>query len=980
MNPPTGTITFLFTDIEGSTPLWAQHPDAMQSALARHDAILRQAIESHHGTLVKTTGDGVHAAFAVASDALAACLTAQRTLHVGGNLCVAPAGEHPTGEHTGSPLHIRVRTGLHTGSAELRDGDYYGTAVNQAARIMSVAHGGQIVLSAATMELVRGQLPDGVMLRDLGAHRLKGLLTPEQLWQVVAADLPADFPPLKTLDQRPHNLPVQTTPFIGREREVSAVCQQLHRLDVRLLTLTGPGGTGKTRLGLQVAAELLDSFADGVFFVPLASLNDPSLVAATIAQTLGLREVGGRPLRELLKDYLKSKHLLLLLDNFEHVTDAAPFVAELLAVAPHVKALITSRNVLHLYGEHAHAVPPMTLPDLNHLPSLERMTQYEAVQLFIERAQAAKSDFSVTNENAPAVAEICARLDGLPLAIELAAARARLLSPQAILARLAHRLKLLTGGARDLPVRQQTLRDTIAWSYELLDASERMLFARLAVFAGGCMLVAAEAVCDVKRELPMDMLDGLASLVDKSLLKQHDSGSGGEPRFTMLETIREYALERLTSSDEADAIRRHHADFFLALAQEADPKLTSRERGVWMRRLIVEYDNLRAVFQWSKENKETMVGLQLAGSLNWFWNFNGNFSEGRSWLETTLAQSKMLGPQAEMARAKALSGLGNLTWSQGNYAAGYIALEESMALYQRLGGRGEFAFALLVRGLVEREHGDLATARASMEASLTLYREVGDQWKLALCLVSLGRTELMAGNLVAARPLLEEGRTIFREIGDEWGLAVALNNLGLVALREGNYGQAVKLYQEAIALFQQEGHKLFAIRCLEELAWVICLQGDYAQAMRLCGAAEAQREALGAALSPSACAEHDRHVATARTHLAESAFATAWAEGRAMTMEQAVELALAMSEPPSSPTPSHSRAAKSDLGGLTARELEVAALIGQGLSNREIAEQLTLSERTIEAHISHIFNKLDFTTRVEVRKWAKEKGLGKEEK
>ncbi len=503
---PTGTVTFLFTDIEGSTTRWEHQRAAMQAALARHDDILRAAIEAHEGHVFKTVGDAFYAVFTSAPDALEAALAAQ-----------SPLQAEAWSEDVDT---LRVRMALHTGTVQQRDGDYFGPPLNRVARLLSAGHGGQVLLSHVTRELVRDYLPPGAELRDLGEHRLKDLIRPEHVFQLVAPDLPADFQPLRTLDNRPNNLPLQLTPFIGRERELEVVRERLAQPDMRLLTLSGPGGTGKTRLGLQVAADLLDTFPDGVWFVNLAPISDPALVMPTIAATLGIAEVAGQSLLDTLKWYLRDKQMLLVLDNFEQVLPAAPVVNDLLAAAPGLKVLVTSRALLGIYGEHDVAVPPLALPDLRRLPPLERLSQYEAVRLFIERAQAAKSDFAITGENAPAVAEICVRLDGLPLAIELAAARIRLLPPQALLQRLSSRLKLLTGGRRDLPARHQTLRGAIEWSYSLLDPVEQTLFARLAVFVGGRTLEAVEAVCNADGDLEVDVLDGLASLVDKSLVRQ----------------------------------------------------------------------------------------------------------------------------------------------------------------------------------------------------------------------------------------------------------------------------------------------------------------------------------------------------------------------------------------------------------------------------------------------------------------------------
>ncbi|HEX2280698.1 MAG TPA: adenylate/guanylate cyclase domain-containing protein, partial [Thermomicrobiales bacterium] len=463
---PRGTVTFLFTDIEGSTTLWERDRNAMAAAVARHLTLLDAAIAAHGGVHFKTVGDSVQSAFRTAPQAIAAALDAQRAL---------------LAEDWGAIGELRVRIALHAGEAEPdQRGDYLSAPLNRLSRVLATGHGGQILLTQAVQQLSRGALPAGGELRDLGQHRLRDLLEPEQVFQLAHPDLPADFPALRSLDVRPHNLPLQPTPFLGREREVSDVVARINRPEVRLLTLTGPGGTGKTRLALQAAAELLDDFADGVFFVPLATLSDPALVPSAVASALGVREDRERSLPKQVQETLAPKELLLILDNVEHVIDAAPGIGEMIGAAAGVKVLATSRLPLRLRAEREYPVAPLGLPRRRPPPSLEQLSQYEAVRLFIDRAQAVKPDFAVDNENAPAVAEICHRLDGLPLAIELAAARVRLLPPQAMLTRLEQRLPLLTGGARDAPARQRTLRDTIAWSYDLLEPDEQTLFRRLA--------------------------------------------------------------------------------------------------------------------------------------------------------------------------------------------------------------------------------------------------------------------------------------------------------------------------------------------------------------------------------------------------------------------------------------------------------------------------------------------------------------------
>ena len=529
---PIGTVTFLFTDMEGSTRLLEASPIAYRAALVRHDAILERAIRDHGGTVFERAGDSFAAAFASPNAAVRAALEAQLDLQR---------------ESWGEVGPVAVRMGLATGEVDLQGGQYFGLTVHRCARLMSCAHGGQVVLAAVTAALVRESLPEGVSLVDLGQHRLRDLTQPEHVYQLVGPGLATDFPRLRALTAVVNNLPRQATSFVGREQQRQAVGAILLRSDTRLLTLTGPGGTGKTRLALQVATDALDSFPDGVFFVPLASVTDPELVPSAIAQVLDVRETAGRPLVAGLQEYLEERQLLLVLDNFEQVVDAAPFVADLLAAPAPLKILITSRSVLRLYGEHEYPVPPLALPDRRTSPSAAHLTRFESVSLFVTRARAARPDFGLDDQNAPAVASICHRLDGLPLALELAAARIRALPPRALLDRMERRLPLLTGGARDLPARQRTLRDTIAWSYDLLEPGEQTLFRRLAVFHG-CTLEAIETVCagDPPRPgatsvalppLDIDILDGVASLVEKSLLRQHE-GVAGYPRFTMLETMR----------------------------------------------------------------------------------------------------------------------------------------------------------------------------------------------------------------------------------------------------------------------------------------------------------------------------------------------------------------------------------------------------------------------------------------------------------
>ena len=834
-------------------------------------------------------------------------------------------------------------------------------------------------------------------------------------------------------------LPAPLTPLVGREQEIAAVCALLWRPEVRLVTLTGTGGVGKTRLALGVAAAVNADFADGICLVALAPLIDPGLVLSTIAQALGVQEQGSRPLLEGLQDHLREKQLLLLLDNFEQVVSAAPVVAELLVAAPRLRVLVTSRTSLHLSGEHEFVVPPLALPDLRNLPPPDRLLQYGAIRLFVARAQAAHSAFVMTGENATAIAAICQQVDGLPLAIELAAGRSKLFAPQALLSRLRNRLTLLVGGAQDLPLRQQTLRGTIAWSYDLLGQDEKALFRRLAVFVGGCTLEAAEAVYTAQGDLLIDVLEAVAALVDKSLLRQ-ETQADGQPRLLMLETIREYALERLKASGEAEAVRRQHAIFFLRFSEEAEPKIRGAEHFLWRTRLEVEHDNLRAALRWTLESQEAEMGMQLAFSLVAFWRASNQDREGRNWCEQVLAQP---GTRARTAaRAMALLAAGAMTMYQGDLPQAQLLLEESIAIGREVGRAAKrtlaLALALLAYGALLQGH--LGAARELAEEGVRLFREVGEAWGTALALNHLGRATLELGDPVAARPLLEESAALFRAgnmqrlalplntlgrvalrqgddtgarayceealavaraTGDELFIAEALAELGTVALHVGDSGQATALYQQSLALIWTRGYRERIAEDLAGLAAASSLLGQPERAARLFGAVEALREVSGIRLSPLPRADYDRAVEGIRAHLDEATFAQAWEKGRAMPLEQAIAEALATPDepptgtkfpqvneeetssvvPPGTPLSqspralSPRRALKQHFGGLTSREREVACLVAQGKSNRAIADELVVGVSTVEAHITHIFTKLGFSSRAQIAAWAVDKGL-----
>jgi len=730
--------------------------------------------------------------------------------------------------------------------------------------------------------------------------------------------------------QHRQNLPAQATSLIGREHEVAAVASLLREEDVRLLALTGPGGTGKTRLALAVAAELQHEFADGVWFVELAPIREPEFVAPAIAARLDLRVSDGQPFAAALQAYLRPKQTLLLLDNFEQVIAAAPLLADLLKGAPRLKLLVTSRAVLHLNGEHEYPVFPLALPDLASLPTTEALARNAAVALFVQRAQAIRPDFRLTADNAQAVATICCRLDGLPLALELAAARVKLLPPQVLLARLNQRLRTLTGGPRDLPSRQQSLRTTIAWSWDLLTPAEQMLFRRLAVFAGGWTLEATEAVCNPEGDLAEDVLDVLATLVDKSLVDHHEA-LVGESRFGMLETLREFALECLTASTEENRVRKWHAAYYMTLAEAAEPSLHGREGTVCRRRLAQTLDNLRAALQWSLAGGDPMVGLRLAGALWEFW-LKTDLTEGRAWLERALEASRSQAEGAAAARAKAIGRASDLAWRQGDLVQARTLAAESLALSQHLGDRGGSAFACMVLAHVEELEGNDVQAAVLFAESLALFRAVGDKLFSAWALFNSSEIAQRQGELVRASALAAESLPLFqeadeptgeafvlllqsevaREQGDTAGatalseesvrlsrdranavgVASALLARGDAALAQSEVAKAARLYGESLALFQERGASWGIIMCFEQFARVAGAQGQAARAIRLWGAAEKRRERCGLPSLPTHQAELDRAVASVRAQLDEASFAAAWAEGQAMSLDQAISYAL----------------------------------------------------------------------------------------
>ncbi len=910
---PTGTVTFLFTDIEGSTKLAQEHRDTWEALRERHHAILRSAIEVHNGYVFQIVGDGFCAAFHNGGDAISAAVQSQIDLQA------EDWGETP----------IRVRMGIHTGKADLQDnGQYIGyLALSRVSRLMSAGHAGQVLVSLATQDLVRDELPDGTGLIDLGERRLKDLVRPEHIYQIVAANLPVEFPPLKTLDMYLHNLPVQLTSFIGREKEMAEIKRALH--EHPLVTLTGSGGTGKTRLSLQVAADLLDQFPDGVWLVELASLTDPALVVQGVASIFALKEEGGRSLEAALKDYLREKRLVLILDSCEHLVAAcAQFSDAFLHACPHLKILASSREAMGIAGEAVYRVPSLSFPDPKRLPSFETLSQFEAVRLLIDRALLVQPAFAVTAPNAPAVARVCQRLDGIPLALELAAARVSVLQVEDLETRLDDRFRLLTGGSRTALPHQQTLRATIDWSYDLLSEGERVLLRRLSVFAGGWTLSAVEAICAGDGIESVDIVDLLSKLVGKSLVSADDRAGGF--RYRLLESVRQYGSKKLIEHGERERLRERHLKYFMDWTEEVEPRLRGAEQIVWWDRIEMEHENIRAALEWSLSGGDAEWGLRLASATFWFWEPRGYHTEGRKWLTDTY--NRISGLPLTPARAKALMLAG---WFACNVNAADPLdgwLQKCLEFWRKSGDKWWTAYALVSLGWRFLYQGNASSGRSTFEEAVASARACGDDWILGVSLHGLGAA-IERSDYSAARTVLEESLAIRRKLGAKAELADVLNQLGTVAHGQHDEQQALALYEESLRLLRETGSRDFpmvvfnlgsvlqsqgknerasglfleGITLAREIgddhliAWgLACLggvaggQGESRRAARLLGAAEAWRNSVGEDLSswPYILADYARWDETARAQLGEQAFSAARAEGRTMTLDEAVRYAL----------------------------------------------------------------------------------------
>jgi predicted ATPase/class 3 adenylate cyclase len=896
--PPTGTVSFVFTDIEGSVTLWEQRPEAMKLALARHDAVLREVIGAHSGFIFKTVGDAFCAAFATASDALAAATAAQRAMQA----------------EDWRDTPIKVRMGLHTGAAEERDGDYFGATVNRVARVMSTAYGQQILLSTATAELLRDELPGGLTLRDMSEHRLKGLINPERLWQVVAPGLRRDFPALQSLNAIPNNLPLRSTSFLGRDQDVSQVRDLLETTN--LLTLVGPGGIGKTSLSLQVAASVLDRFKDGVWFVELAPLADAALVPSAVAAALGLREEPAKPLLTTLLDFLHQRQLLIILDNCEHLVEACAHFADLVLRTSHeTRILSSSREPLTIGGELAWRVSPLPTPDPKAPTSILQLTQFAAVRLFVERARFANASFQVTNDNAPSVAQICWRLDGVPLAIELAASRVKAMRVEQLAERLDDRFRLLTGGSRTALPRQQTLRATIDWSHGLLPEVERVLLRRLSVFSGGWTLEAAEAVCAGDGVDSAEALDALTRLVDKSLVILDDLAV--EPRYRMLETIRQYSREKLVDANEVEQIGDRHLTFFARQAEWLEPRLYWRDQFQWYAKTDTDLDNFRAALEHSLSPTRVYDGMRLVNNFHRYWVARSYWREAVGWMKRLLSVSGS--NDRHPLRARTLYAVGHITnffdpaqarsfveegltlarslddkqttsealWVMGRLnhpkldgtAAPYF--EEAIELARAIDFVRSAMHAYYAYGVYKIGVGEYEAAKALLGEGIIQAERMGDDaLLLGQCAGYLGLVAMLQGDFVEAKSQLDKSLALHRSTEYLAGIAESLWLQGRLALRQNDFDPALHHFKESLALYRTYSTSVWITRNLVYIAILHIARDQFSIAARLVGALDPRDKAFGSIHahlgSRDSIAEYQSAVENLRARMPAAAFDAEW--------------------------------------------------------------------------------------------------------
>ncbi len=907
--PTTGVLTFLFTDIEGSTIRWERYPEAMQTAIVHHDNLMYNIVEKHHGMVFKTVGDAFYVVFDSANNAINAAIEAQRLL----SLAVWDEDINP----------IRVRIALHTGEAEHRGADYFGQTLNRVARILSSAHGGQMLLSQVTYRLIKDKTIHDVELLDMGEHRLKDIQSPEQIFQVVAADLPSTFPPLKTLDSHPNNLPTQLTPFVGRQKDLANVSCLLLKEEVRLVSLIGSGGVGKTRLGLQVAADIADQFSNGVYFIDLEMVRDKNNLVDTIVRILGInsRSSGIYDTLSQIKNHIGKNKTLLLLDNCEQVEGVSSIIHEILIFCLNLKILVTSRIKLYLGGEHEYHVLPFEIPDIRLSTGIVEIAQYEAVMLFLQQAKTVKPDFQLTDKNFKAVADICKHIDGLPLAIELAAARVNVLPPQSLVKRIKNQMKLLLSKESNRSIRHQTLHNTIAWSHELLNNHEKELLKRLSVFSGGCSIEAVEIVCCMQDDI--DLFDLLRVLTEKSLLRQQEQ-EDGEPRFIMMSSIRQFNKE-LFSTQECMLYCQKHCEYYVQFLEEIIPDLNDINQKICLSRLNAEHSNILTALEWCEEHHEVLSGLRICGLLWRFWWMCGYVSEGRYWLEKFLAQEKISSVSVAI-KAKALVGVGALSYRQNDFEQAKAIAQEALQLGKHLGDREIESEAYITLGEVAISQSNIEQANQFFEESLKICRILGNKKGIARLLNNLGNVSLLENKHNKAAMLLEESLHIFRSINDEWSMAAVLNNIGEIELRRSNFEQAAIFYKESLSIRRKIGYywgvaaslanlgkatrylgdynkslglykeslSLFVhindhrgiSLCLAEIAEISYLCNNLEQATRLF----AQADLIGSnVINAYDYLPYENSIASLRSSLGVSLFEAIWTTGRASLMEKVID-------------------------------------------------------------------------------------------
>ena len=905
---PTGTVTFLFTDIEGSTRRWEANAEAMKVAVARHEQILNESVARHGGYVFKLMGDAFCVAFQSAADAVSAACDAQRVLST---------------EDFSTVDGLSVRMGVHTGTAEERNADYFGPTVNRVARLMSIGHGGQVLISGATRDSAHQSLPSGATLADLGLRRLKDLTQPEQVWQVALAGLRNEFPPLNSLDARGNNLPMQPTTLIGRADDIEEVKTLVG--EQRLLTLSGSGGVGKTRLALQVGAELLDRFADGVWFADLAPIRDPELVASVIAKSVGVSSSAGQPLVEAIPEGLSNKQLLVILDNCEHVLDAAaPIASSIVTRCPNVKMIATSRQALGIAGEAVHRLRSLSVPEVVGALKADDAARYGSVALFVERARAVDTRFSMTDETAPIVADICRRLDGIPLAIELAAARVRVLSIPNLARRLDERFKVLTGGNRTALPRQKTLGALIDWSFDLLPSAEQTLFARLGIFAGRFGLDAATVICGGNGVNENEVLDLLSSLTDKSLVVADTSAT--RESFRLLETTRAYALDKLTAVGERDAIARGHGEYFRAFARSADIRRSSGLLADWFAVVEPEVENFRATLEWAlKEGHDPVLGSDLVALLDELWRNRGLMAEARYWIGLAQAGLDESGHPKIAARLWRL--LGWITSSTQNH----LYAERALALYESTGDKLGVARCLHPIAMHALYGGRLDEAAALNERAIALHREVGDMIGVASGLGSRGIIQLKRGDVTAARDTYMEVMTISKKLGNEPMVGRMLTRIAEIEFQDGKYEDALRFASEAseiylrgktavfsalgacflaaiqialgeldkaaefaregLAMWKQVEDRLQMTFPLESLALISAMRGNHRTAALLVGYVDAQRTGVGYEGDDYEVWVQERLSAAVRERFSEAEIERLGVEGAVLTEDQVAEAA-----------------------------------------------------------------------------------------